>query len=139
MPASLTTLTTRAQCDEALASLAAEVRTYQHRNTNLAFADETATLNQADTATQLAGATASVTFFTDSLARPNLPTAEKKRLESQLLTARYRFDRLTAQSGTQTGSAAYLADVDADQVAAQVAVLTAAQAAVTAHRATLPA
>ncbi|MGY3087338.1 prophage DNA circulation protein [Hymenobacter sp. UYAg731] len=139
MAASLATLTTRAECDEALTGLTAELATYQHRDSNLSYADGLAETRATTTAARLAKATDDVAHYTTESARAGLTPAEKLRAQNSLITATAQRDRLTLATGAQTGSVAYLADVDADQIDAQIATLTAAQTAVTAHRATLAA
>lgn len=68
-----------------------------------------------------------------------MPAALKKQTESKLRRATDRKDNLTERGQARTGAAAFLAAVDAEQVAAQVATLTAAQTAVTTRKAALPA
>lgn len=77
--------------------------------------------------------------YTTEAARTGLTPAELRRAQGALITATAQRDHLTLATGAQTGAAAYLADVDADQINARIATLTAVQTAVTAHRATLPA
>ena len=135
MSASLSLLTIRAECDEALAGLAAELATYQHRDSNIAWADGQAGTRATTTAARLAKATDDVAHYTAEAARAGLTPAEKLRAQNSLITATAQRDRLTLATGAQTGAAAYLSDVD--QLDAQIATLTAAQTAVTAHKATL--
>jgi hypothetical protein len=138
MALTLTLLTTKAECDEAFASLAAELDTYAQRDSNLDFADRQADRASTGAAAQLAGVTAEIAGLTAMLAVPGLSPAQRRTTESKLRRANDRKDNLTERGQARTGAAAFLAEVDAEQVAAQVATLTQAQAAVTAHRATLP-
>ncbi|MBG8553637.1 hypothetical protein [Hymenobacter guriensis] len=133
------TLKTQADCDAATASLTLELRTYQHRDYNLNYADENAATQATTNAARLAKATADVARYTEDLARPGQTPAEKTRTQLALITATAQRDRYALTSEALTGASAYLSDVDADQIDAQVAVLTAAKAAVAAHRATLSA
>ena len=137
MAANPTILTTRAECDEALAGLAAELATYQHRDSNMTYADGQAETRATTTAARLAKATDDVTRYTADVARTGLTPAEKLRAQISLITATAQRDRLTLATGAQTGATAYLSDVDGDQIDGQIAILTAAQTAVTTHRATL--
>jgi hypothetical protein len=137
--ADLSKLTTRDECDEALESLAAELDTYQHRDGNLDFADRQAGRTSTTVAGQLAAVNAEIAGFEAMLATPGISKATQRTATSKLRHANDRKDNLTERGQARTGAVAYLASVDADQIAAQVAVLTKAQAEVTAHRATLPA
>ena len=134
----LTLLTTKAECDEALADLATELETYQHRTTNLDYADRQAGRTLDDVTTRLAGVQAEIDSYTAMLNIPNIPAALKKQTESKLRRATDRKDNLTERGQARTGAAAFLAAVDAEQVAAQVATLTSAQVAVATRKAALP-
>ena len=139
MAANLSLLTTRAECDEALAGLAAELKTYQHRDSNISFADDQAATRATTVAARLAKATDDVAHYTSEVARTGLSAAEKFRAENSLITANTQRARLTLTTGTQTGSVAFLSEVGGDQIDAQIAVLTTTQTAVTNHKATLSA
>ena len=132
-------LTTKAECDEALAGLAAELETYQHRTDNLDYAAGQADRTLGDVTARLAGAQAEIDSYTAMLNVPNMPAALKKQTESRLRRAHDRKDNLSERSQARTGSPAFLAAVDAEQVAAQVATLTGAQQAVATRKAALPA
>ena len=139
MALNLTLLTTKAECDEALADLAAELDTYQHRTTNLDYADRRADRVITDVSAQLAGVNAEIAAYTAILATPSLTASLRKTNESKLRRANDRKDNLNERGQSRTGSAAFLAAVDAEQVTAQVATLTSAQQSVTTRRAALPA
>jgi hypothetical protein len=139
MALDLTLLTTKAECDDALADLAAELDGYQHRTANLDYAATQADRSTADVAARLAGVQAEIDSYTAMLNVPNMPAALKKQTESKLRRATDRKDNLAERSQARTGAAAFLAAVDAEQVAAQVATLTSAQAAVSSRKAALPA
>lgn len=133
------TLKDRAQCLATQASLEAELDGYQNRDQNLAFQDRRAGRTDASVASQLASATDRVQYLAQQLARPDLSAADRRRYEDQQLTATYQQARLTNRSADTGGSASFLADVDADQLDAQVAVLSGAIAAVKARHDALPA
>lgn len=133
------TLNDRAQCLEAQTSLEAELDGYQNRDQNLAFQDRQAGRTDASLASQLASANAQVAYLTQQLARPDLSVADRRRYEDQQLTATYQQARLTKRSANTGGAASFLADVDSDQIDAQVAVLSGALAAVKARHDALPA
>ena len=137
MTASLSLLTTRAECDEALASIAAKLAGYQHRDSNISWADDQAATRATTTAARLAKALDDVAHYTTEAARTGLTAAEKFRAENSLITAKAQRDRLTLAKGTQTGSVAFMSDVENDQNDAQIALLTATQTAVTNHKPTL--
>ena len=139
MPADVSLLTTRAECDTALASLTKEKAAYERRDYNQTYADAQASDRATTTAAQLAKATADVAHYTAEAARPGLTEAELRTAKRALIAARSRRDNLELSGETTSGPSAYLADVDADQVDAQLATLDAAMQAVSARRATLPA
>ena len=139
MPADVSLLTTRADCDTALASLTKEKAAYERRDYNQTYADTTATDRASTIATQLAKATADVAHYTTEAARPGITDAELRTAKRALIAARSRRDNLELSGETTSGPLAYLADVDADQVDAQLATLEAAIQAVTTRKAALPA
>jgi hypothetical protein len=129
----VSTLKTRAQCLDAKASLEAELDGYQNRDQNLAFHDRQDGRADVSVATRLATATDRVAYLTEQLARPSLSAADRRSYENQLLTANYQKARLQNRTADSDGTASFLADVDADQVDAQVALLSGAVAAVQAR------
>lgn len=139
MALDLTLLTTKAECDDALADLQAELEGYQHRTANLDYASQQAGRTLDDVTARLAGVQAEIDSYTAMLNVPGLSAALRKQTESKLRRATDRKDNLAERSSARTGTAAFLAAVDAEQVAAQVATLTAAQQAVTTRKAALPA
>lgn len=139
MPLELSMLTTRAECDEVLDDLNAELDGYQQRTSNLGFAGRQADRTQADVSGQLAGVNAEIAAYTAILAAPDLTPTLRRQSESKLRKANDRKDNLGDRGSARSATARFLANVDAEQVTAQVAVLTNAKNQVTAHRATLPA
>ena len=137
MPADVSLLTTPADCDTALASLTKEKAAYARRDYNQTYSDAAATDRAATIATQLAKATDDVAHYTAEVARPGITDAELRAAKRSLIAARSRRDNLELSGETTSGPASYLADVDADQVDAQLATLDAAIQAVSARRATL--
>ena len=138
MPADITLLITKADCDQVLASLTKEKGTYEHRDYNQTYADTQATDRATTVAAQLAKATDDVAHYTIEAARPGLTPAETRAAQRALIAATARKANLALSSDSTTGSTAYLADVDADQVDAQIATLTTAIQAVTTRKAALP-
>ncbi|HEX8657963.1 MAG TPA: hypothetical protein VF690_10530 [Hymenobacter sp.] len=82
---------------------------------------------------------AEISAYTAILATPNLTDALRKQNESKLRRATDRKDNLSERGAARTGAPAFLAAVDAEQIASQVTVLTEAQAQVTTRKAVLPA
>ena len=139
MALDLTLLTTKAECDTVLADLAAELDTYQQRDSTLDYQDRQATRTKDEVTARLAGVNAEIAAYTAILATPNLTDTLRKQNESKLRRATDRKDNLSERGDSRAGAAAFLAAVDADQIAAQVAVLTGAQTQVTTRKAALPA
>lgn len=139
MPYDVNLLKSRAQCAAAKASLEAELDGYQNRDQNEDFRDRQAGRASATASSRLATYTDRVKYLTEQLARPNLAAADRARYDDELLTATYQKARLTKRSVDTDGTATFLADVDADQLDAQVALLRGAIAAVQAHQDALPA
>lgn len=139
MAADVTLLTTRAECDVALASLTQEKGSYVHRDTNRDYADTEADRRAKTRADQLAQAEKAVTYYTATAANLDLNDDDRFRAQNSLISATARRDKLKLSSKMATGPTAYLAEVDDDQIDGQIAVLDAAIQAVTAHKDTLPA
>ena len=135
----VTLLKTRAQCLAAKASLEAELDSYSNRDTNLDFHDRQAVRSETSVASRLATATSQLAYATQELARPDLSDADLKRYKAQQMTARHQKERLESQAEEEGGTSAFLADVDADQVDGQVAILTSAIAAAQTRHDALPA
>ena len=138
MPLDLSLLTTKAECDEALTDLQAELETYQHRTDNLDYAGRQADRSQGDVTARLAGVQAEIDSYTAMLKVPNLSAVLKKQTESKLRRATDRKDNLSERGSTRAGSAAFLAAVDSAQLDAQVAVLSDAITQATAKKGQLP-
>ena len=138
MAADVNLLTTKAECDQALASLTKEKGSYEHRDYNQSYADTQATDRATTLTAQLAKAADDVTRYTADVARTGLTEVEKRASQRALITATARHATLQLNNAAVTGPTAYLADVDADQVDAQIATLDAAIQAVTNRKAALP-
>ncbi|GAA4045989.1 hypothetical protein GCM10022409_35050 [Hymenobacter glaciei] len=132
-------LKTRSQCIAAKNSLEAELDSYSVRNTNLDFRDRQAERSETSVASRLATATSQLAYATQELARPDLSDVDRKRYKAQQMTARHQKERLESQAEEEGGTTAFLADVNADQVDGQVAILTAAIAATQTRHDALPA
>ena len=139
MAADVSLLTTKAECEEALDSLTKEKATYAHRDYNQSYADGLATDRATTLTAQLGKATDDVTRYTADVARTGLTPVELRTAQRALIGAIARRDNLRLSTAAVSGPTAYLADVDADQVDAQVATLEKAIQAVTARKDALPA
>lgn len=139
MALDLSLLTTKAECDEALASLTAELDSYQQRDSNLAFQDRQTDRTSTEVTGQLAGVIGEIAGLQAALATPGLPANQRKQYENKLRRANDRKDNLTERGGVRTGSLAFLAAVDNAQLDAQVAILNDAIAQATAQKGKLPA
>ncbi|TYZ06019.1 hypothetical protein FY528_19855 [Hymenobacter lutimineralis] len=133
------TLKDRAQCLAAKKSLEAELDGYQNRDQNQAFQDRREDRTDESVSSRLATAIDRVNYLTGQLARTDISEQDRTRYNDQLLTANYQKARLQNRSADSGGAAEFLAQVDADQVDAQVALLTQAIAAVQARHDALPA
>jgi hypothetical protein len=132
-------LKTRSQCVAAKALLEAELDSFQNRNQNLDYRDRQADRSETSVTSRLATATSQLTYATQELDRPDLSDVDRKRYKTQQMTARHQKERLESQAEEEGGTSAFLADVDADQVDGQVAILTAAIAAAQTRHDALPA
>jgi hypothetical protein len=138
MAADVNLLTTKAECDQALESLTREKATYAHRDYNQTYADGVATDRATTLTAQLAKAADDVTRYTADVARTGLTDVEKRASQRALITATARHATLELNNAAVTGPTAYLADVDADQVDAQIATLATAMQAVMDRKDALP-
>ncbi|TGE24661.1 hypothetical protein E5K00_05465 [Hymenobacter aquaticus] len=132
-------LTNPAECDEVLDDLTAELASYQNRDTNQDYADTRSEQVKAKIKALLTGVEAEITAFTTILATVGLPDDVRKYNESKLRKANFRRANLLEQGSARSNAARFLAAVDAEQIDAQVAVLTNAITKVTERRAQLSA
>ena len=138
MPADITLLTTKADSDQALASLTKEKGTYEHRDYNQSYADGVATDRATTLTARLAKTTDDVAHYTIEAARTGLTNGEKCAAPRALITATARQANPQLNSAAVSGPTAYLVDVDSDQVDAQINTLNAAIQVVTTRKAALP-
>ena len=133
------TLTDRAMCDAALAEVNFELKTFATRDANLELADDRADRSQTSTAAQLAKVNAKIATQDILLATPGLDAETLETAGDERAALLVQQKRLTKRGQQSSGVSRFLADVDAQQIADQVATLTAVRDGITAHRATLPA
>lgn len=138
MPADITLLTTKADGDQALASLTKEKGTYEHRDYNQSYADGVATGRATTLTARLAKATDDVAHYIIEAARTGLIDGEKRATQRILITVTARQANLQLNSAAVSGPIAHLDDVDSDQVDVQIATLNAAIQVVTTRKAALP-
>lgn len=132
-------LTTHVECDEATGELEAKVDGLQVKDALLDYADRQGERTENKIEGTLAGVDAEIASYTATLAQPGIPAKLRKLTQSKLRRANDRRDNLLERGEARTGSAAFLAGVDADRITALVQLYTDAIAAVAARRAALPA
>lgn len=139
MALNLSVLTTWAQCDEVLAAIAFKLASYQNQNTNIDYADTRSEQAKTKLKAQLEAAEAEITMYTNALTQSTLLPKQRAQNETKLRKAIDHRDNLADPGAAPSGPSLIMGEINAEQVDAQVAVLTNAQTKVTAHRATLTA
>ena len=132
-------LTTRAECDTATTEVDFEMRTFASRDTAGDLAGERAERTQASTASQLAKVDAKIASANAVLAAPGIDADLQETTTDELAALQVQRTKLVKRGRLSTGVVRFLAVVDAEQVAQQVATLTAVKAGIATHRATLTA
>lgn len=132
-----TTLTTRAECDAATAEVAFELRTFTARDTVADVSGERADRNQASTTADLAKVDAKIASAEAMIAAPGISADTRQEATEELAALQVLRTRLAKRQRQAGGLPRFLALVDAEQVAAQVATLTTVQQGIATHRATL--
>jgi hypothetical protein len=130
-------LTDRAECDAATADLDFELLTSTTRDANLDLADLRADRSQASSTGQLAVLDGKITAAESLIAATGIAPALLEATTDDLALLRAQRTKLAKRNRLSTGTTRFLASVDAQQIADQVATLTAAKAGVVTHRATL--
>lgn len=131
------TLTTRAECDAATAEIAFELRTFTARDAAADVSGERANRSQASTAAELAKLESQISNAQALMAAPGISDDTRQDATDELAALQVQRTRLTKRQRQAGGVPRFLALVDAEQVAAQVATLTTMQQGIAAHRATL--
>jgi hypothetical protein len=131
-------LTDRAQCDKATEEIDFELKTFSARDLNADVADDRADRSQNTTATQLSKVNGEISSLDYRLAQPGLSAEELEDLTDEREALVVQQKKLTKRNRQVTGVVRFLADVDVEQIAQQVALLTQVKASIAAHRATLP-
>ncbi|TYZ09315.1 hypothetical protein FY528_11260 [Hymenobacter lutimineralis] len=139
MPLDYTTLSDRAQCDAATAEVDFELRSFSVRDSNLDLADERAERTQTSTAAQLARVEAKIASNDILLATAGIDEETRETATDERAALLVQRTRLQKRARQAQGVSRFLADVDVEQIAKQVEVLTAVKAGIATHRATLPA
>lgn len=132
-------LTTRAECDEATADLDFELLTFTTRDANLDLADQRADRSKASGTDQLAQLDGKITAAESLLAATGIAASLRDATTDDLALLRAQRTKLAKRTRLTTGTTRFLATVDAQQIADQVATLTTAKTGVATHRATLTA
>lgn len=131
-------LKTREECDKAKAEVEFERRTLANRDEDADIADERADRSQLSITSQLAKVNARITTAEAVLAAPGIDADTQETTTDELAALQVQRTRLLKRQRQGSGLARFLAAVDAEQVAVQVAALTTILAGIDAHRATLP-
>jgi hypothetical protein len=139
MPLDYNTLTDHAQCDAATAEVDFELRTYSVRDVTNDLAGERSERLQSSIATQLAAVVAKIARAEALLARPELTGLEREDQQDEVEALNVQRKKLLKRARQASGVNEFLADVDEEQIAKQVEVLTAVKAGITQRRAALPA
>ena len=131
-------LTSRAECDAATTELDFELKTFSARDLNLDVADDRGERAQASGTAQLAALDGKISAAQSLLAAPGIAPDLHDATTDDLALLQAQRTKLAKRTRQQAGVARFLAAVDAQQVADQVATLTAAKAGVATRRAALP-
>ncbi|SHJ10181.1 hypothetical protein SAMN02745146_2288 [Hymenobacter daecheongensis DSM 21074] len=139
MALDFSSLTDRATCDAATAEIEFELNTFNAREVVGDVADQRATRTKTSTAAQLAKVNSKIASADILLATAGIDAELLETTTDERAALLVQQTRLIKRNRLATGLARFLADVDAAQVEAQVATLTAIKDGIAAHRATLPA
>jgi len=130
-------LTTRAECDAATAEVDFELRTFTARDAVADISGERADRSQASATTELAKLDTKIANAQAMMAAPGISADTRQEASDELAALQVQRTRLSKRQRQSGGVPRFLALVDAEQVAAQVATLTTVQQDIAAHRATL--
>lgn len=137
MPVAYSFLTDRAQCDSATAEIDFEMLTFTARDVNANLTDVRADRTQTTTTAQLAQVNGKIASTDAVLASPGIDAETRETATDERAALLVRRTALTKRNRLATGVTRFLADVDVEQIDAQVAVLNTVKAGIATHRATL--
>lgn len=132
-------LTDRAMCDAATAEIEFELKTYTTRVAQGELTDTRSVRTATSTSAQLVRVNALISTQDILLATPGLDAETLQDATDERAALLVRRTALAKRNRLASGLDRFLADVDAEQVAAQVAMLTTVKEGIAAHRATLSA
>ncbi|WP_156176333.1 hypothetical protein [Hymenobacter terrenus] len=132
-----TILTDLAQCDAADADVTFELKTFAARDINADVADERADRSKTDITAQLSKVTGEISSLDYRLAEPGLDAKVLSDLTDEREALVVLRKKLTKCSQQVTGTNRFLAQVDVEQIAQQVALLTTVKAGIATRRAAL--
>jgi predicted aminopeptidase len=138
MPLDYSTLTDRAMCDKASEEIDFELLTFSAHDVNDNLADKRTERTQSSTTSQLAVVEAKIASKQAILAATGIDDDTRENTQTELDTLLIQRRKLQKRGRQASGYKEFLADVDAEQNAAQVALLTSIKAGIAQHRATLP-
>lgn len=139
IPLDYTILTDRAQCDQATEEIDFELKAFSARDLNADVADDRADRSKTTTTIQLAKVNGEIASLDYRLAQPGLDATVLTDLGDEREAFVVQRKKLMKRNAQVTGVERFLAAVDVEQIAQQVATLTQVKAGIAAHRATLPA
>ncbi|WP_046245332.1 hypothetical protein [Hymenobacter terrenus] len=131
--------TTWAECDEAKEELDFELKTFTVRDASLDLAFERADRSKASTSSELAKVDSKIASNTALLGVASIDAQTREEATDELAALQVRRTTLTKRKRLTTGVVRFLGEVDAEQIASQVATLTAIRDGIAPHRATLSA
>jgi len=139
MPVDYSILTDRAQCDAATIEVDFELRVFTARDLNLDLADERADRSKSSTTAQLAKVNSQIASADAVLATAGIDEETREASTDEraaLLVLRTRLQKRARQA---LGTNRFLDNVDTEQIAIQVALLTTVKAGIAQRRTELPA
>ncbi|HLK98167.1 MAG TPA: hypothetical protein VK364_10395 [Hymenobacter sp.] len=139
MPVDYSILIDRAQCDAATAEIDFELRVFTARDYNLDLADERANRSKSSITSQLAKVNSQIASADAVLATAGIDEETRETTTDEraaLLVLRTRLQKRARQA---LGTNRFLDNVDTEQIAIQVALLTTVKAGIAQRRTELPA
>ncbi|WP_046244934.1 hypothetical protein [Hymenobacter terrenus] len=134
-----TSLDTWAKCDKATEEVTFERKSFTVRDASIDLADERADRSQASGIAALAKKDGEILSTQNLLATAGLTPEARQDTADELELLQAQRKQIVKRNRQTSGTASFLADVDAGQVESQVAVLTAVLDGIATQRATLSA
>ncbi|WP_400193185.1 hypothetical protein [Hymenobacter sp. B81] len=138
MPPKYSALTDHGLCDKATAEIDFVLLTHSARDVNSDLADQRTERSQTSTARQLAEVDGKIARVDKLLEMPDLDPQILEDYTDERAALLVQRKKLVKRARQAAGLNEFMADVEDEQTAANVALLTAIKAGIAAHRATLP-